>query len=294
MILELFLENSSFNVELIDDSNFYDRIYELEYVREKIIENKEKIYRNDQIYEMSFLNEKKLWEWLYNDNSSKYKDERLILRKLIDQASSISDERYIDIIQNVKNLQAPTPQALVCLISDSVELHITNYNDLLKSYRFYIMRVRTPEEFLEFVQVCYPNLYFHPKLIESLKTLSAPVNRYIIEIDRHLSALNDEFNEIFAAYRREGLNKVLEVFSSFSKIACTLEGDSESARKRFTFDFESNNGETVRLKCEPHTKIDRTGLPGDSKFRFDRIYFHPGSDNIADGKILIAHIGKHL
>lgn len=75
---------------------------------------------------------------------------------------------------------------------------------------------------------------------------------------------------------------------------CSLEGNAESARRRFTFQFINNLGSEEELVCEPHTKLEGTNQIGDTEFLFDRIYFHGGKENITNGKTLIAHIGQHL
>jgi hypothetical protein len=41
-------------------------------------------------------------------------------------------------------------------------------------------------------------------------------------------------------------------------------------------------------------KVSGSDSAGDSAFHFNRIYFHPGRLEIANGKVLVGHIGGHL
>ena len=97
--------------------------------------------------------------------------------------------------------------------------------------------------------------------------------------------------------KEQSMIKVLEMFSAITQIACSMEGDPKHARKSLTFPFQDKDGCVVpvtSVTCEPHTKLEKTGKKGDAQYRFDRIYFHPGIETVALGKVLVGHIGKHL
>jgi hypothetical protein len=73
-----------------------------------------------------------------------------------------------------------------------------------------------------------------------------------------------------------------------------MEGDSEGVHKRLTFCFDRGLEDRIEVVCELHTKLESIGHRGNSKYRFDRIYFSQGKAELFGNKVLIAHIGKHL
>jgi hypothetical protein len=222
-------------------------------------------------------------------------DELRFLRLLIDHTPTITTSEYNSITRQINTHTCVSPSAFICFHETTVDpLYIKDSFGPLAARRFYLRAVSTEKEFLESASLCFPVLFFHPRIEQTMKQLSAPLSRFIDEIIFHLSALNDQFSPLFQIHKKENLDKVLEIFSAQEQIAATLEGDAKEAKKRLTFSFESMNGEIVDIICEPHTKLEGLRKKGDSQYRFDRIYFHPGRPDIHDGKILVAHIGKHL
>lgn len=296
MNLSIFLETDSFFVDKETMDFITSRIEDLEIVREQAIENGDKLLKSDDIYEVPFINGDELYKWLYDSLTPEHEAIRRLLMKLVHQSGSVGSHDYISAVQAIKGLSCGQPMALMCfMMEDFMELHIRDFYELILSHRFYLRDVKLPEEFSKSTKYCYPNLVFNSDVDKTLKTLSAPLNEYIGELNRHLSALNDSFLQLFSEYKSQSLTKVLEMFSAGNQIICSMEGNPASAKKRFAFTFQADDGNDVTVICEPHTKLEHTGKAGDTEYRFDRIYFHPGIEAIAGGKkVLVGHIGMHL
>lgn len=117
-------------------------------------------------------------------------------------------------------------------------------------------------------------------------------NKYVFAktIVHCLSCLNDSFK---ACLIPNNIPETLRRFSSISRIATTNEGSAER-RGDLSFSFLNSKGQEELVYCEPHMKVSGSDSAGDSAFHFNRIYFHPGRPEIADGKVLVGHIGGHL
>lgn len=293
MSLHLYFETESF-YNTTEPSSLYDRVSELQTIFDKAQEMGDQVKKNDSIYEADFYNDKKLYEWLYVNVDRSSSIERQMLARLLDRSESVDDNEYANVKMQSETMKLYDDIGLICYShTGNTELHINEELDLVKLHRYYLKNYTEISLFIEEAEICFPHLYFHEGIKQSVKTLSSPFNEYIYEVIRHLSALNDDFVDLFSE-NSNNLRKALTLFETKSKLECTLEGDRESARSRFSFQFQNVNGITVDVICEPHTKLEGTGIKGDSKYRFDRIYFHQGSSMIEDGKVLIAHIGAHL
>lgn len=295
MNLNLLLESATFVINSEDLYYIESRIEELDNVREQAELNGDRLFKHISIYEVPFINGIMLCDWLYDSSNPETETIRRVLMKLIDQNTTIDDDQYHIRVREINNYECDQPWALACLIrNEFLELHIRNFRDLISAYRYYLKNVNSEREYYEFASRCFPNLVFHSNIPHSLKTLSAPLNEYI-NIIKHLSAINDSFMQIFMDNKTQGLPKVLEIFSSINQLACSLEGNPESARERLSFTFTGDDGQDITVICSPHTKLEYTGKPGDQEYRYDRIYFHQGLEDIAGGgKILIGYIGYHL
>ncbi|KUP31873.1 hypothetical protein AU385_13900 [Bacillus halotolerans] len=293
MSLHLYFETESF-YNTTEPSSLNDRVSELQTIFDKAQEMGDQIKKNDSIYESEFYNAKKLYEWLYVDDDRSSSIEKIMLARLLDRSESVDDNEYANVKMQLETMKLYDDIGFICYSPTGyTELHINNESDLVKLHRYYLRNYTDISLFIEEAGICFPHLYFHEGIKQSVNTLSSPFNEYINEVIRHLSALNDDFVNLFSE-NKNNLRKALTLFESKSNLECTLEGDRESARSRFSFQFQNINGITVDVVCEPHTKLEGTGNKGDSKYRFDRIYFHQGNSTIEDGKVLIAHIGGHL
>ena len=277
----------------------YDQLIDLQELKELLIASGDKALKSDDIYNQELFQGVEIYRILF-EREYQYQlpisvEEVKMLNKIIEQSSTINEDNYNQILEDVKSNNLTKPYGLLCcyLFKDE-HLHINSFETLIKVRRHFLNLIGNIKDFVEACALCFPNLYFHPKIEKSIATLSAPFNVYKNEVIRHLSVINDIFHPLYKEARNEGLISILKTVESEGSIKCTLEGNAASAKQRLEFNFLNSLGVDEKLICEPHTKLEGTNAPGDTKYRYDRIYFHEGRENIADGKTLIAHIGDHL
>lgn len=300
MNISVILKNDSFSY-MANKNNLplYDFLINLQETKEILINIGDKSYRNDRLY-MEQISEgvelyKILFEKSYQTETGVTGEEVRMLNKLIEQNSLIDDSEYDRIVDNIIQQQINEPFALMCcFLTDTLPYHANTPNSLLMVRRELLSLTNDIQEFINGCSFCFPNLYFHPNLVNTIRSLSAPFSKLKFEIIRHLSAINDIFHPLYKEHHSGGINDILRVLQAEGELSCSLEGNAESARRRLTFKFQNNQGEHEEIVCEPHTKLEGTNLPGDTEYLFDRIYFNGGKENIVNGKTLIAHIGSHL
>lgn len=297
MNLELYLESQSFDYRNVSDTiDLSKAFFDLDNVRDAATEVGDYIRKSDGVYDIEILPGIKIYEVIYCDaaNDKLTAEERKLLRLLIDHIPTVEEEEYELKSIQINNGNCEQPSALIGLKQVELrQLFVSSTEELIGVRRFYLSTIRDEKEFLHSAPMCFPNIYFHPCIEQTMKQLSAPLPKFIHEIIYHLSSLNDTFPILFELHRKENMDKVLEVFTSQKQIAASMQGSAKEAKERMTFTFTTLNGEEIDIVCEPHTKLEGTGAKGDKKYRFDRIYFHPGLPHIEHGKVLVAHIGKH-
>ncbi|MBX7240121.1 MAG: hypothetical protein K1X92_00135 [Bacteroidia bacterium] len=304
MKTDFYLLNHSFRYqEGISLSDLEERLKHLatdyDYIRQ--YKDRDKVRRHESIYEEVLFGNDSVMDILYNGKLKGVIDRDAIeaLRTIIDksEADSISSQEVIErLLQEHSQEQV---YGLLCLHPiDNVPKEFLVYNKYnWLSFHRYFLGVY-PKNVAFYFQECkkyFPELHFHERNETTINTLFDKFTKKIIE---HLSHLHDSFNNC----KTDPYNRV-ETLKRFS-VACDLdeeasnEGDA-SRKKAFTFSFENNRGVFEEVCCEPHLKLCRSdAYPGDAEYYFYRIYFHEGKTdkdtNIANGKILIGHIGKHL
>jgi len=251
----------------------------------------------DCLYNSEIIPGTFLYQMLYEEGASPVSFEMTkTILLIIDRATTVDCASAHQLSATLAGGVPACNMSLIYFYRASIQntMGIFSKNEIIQVRRIYLAFF-CPDvlEFLRSSSKPFPNLYFHPSVEQSVKTLSCCFTDFLPEIVRHLSALNDYFKTIFDDYQSSGLTEITKRFSTSTGIECTLEGDL-AKKQRLKFDFTNDQGQALTLICEPHTKLTQSGLPGDNTFRFDRIYFHQGKPDIAEGKILIAHIGEHL
>ncbi|QOS92057.1 hypothetical protein [Peribacillus sp. JNUCC41] len=300
MNISMILKNDSFvHTANLNSNPLYDLLIDLQETKEILINLGDKTYRNDRLYMAQFSSGVELYKILFDKEHQKEAgitgEEVKMLNKVIEQNSSIENDEYDKIVNDIIQKQVNEPYALLCFyLTNTLPYHANTPNTLLNVRRELLLLTNDLQDFVTACPFCFPNLQFHPDLVNTLRGLSAPFKKYKFEIIRHLAAINDIFHPLYKENQNGGINENLKVLKAEGELSCSLEGNAESARKRLTFQFKNNLDIDEEVVCEPHTKLEGTNQPGDTEYRYDRIYFHGGKENIANGKTLIAHIGGHL
>lgn len=259
-----------------------------------IREAQEQIYRCNTIYEVPIFEEYTIMNIIWPNTNILDRDHRLFLQIIIDHSeeSSYSPEEVVELVLLHDDT---TVNGVLCLypVGGSLpqEHLVYSENDWRKFHRHFLgLYPGPPEYFLSECNKCFPKLYFHERNQHALTTFKGGFNVFADQIVAALGALNDmlmdqlDFRDIPGSLKR---------FSSISGFETTNEGNI-SRKKILTFRFPGHLGRENDIYCEPHVKISRSSQPGDNTFYFYRIYFHFGKDDIADGRILVGHIGEHL
>lgn len=231
--------------------------------------------------------------WLYNYNSQpELRDIKKELSIQLNKATSIDEELYLAYIQAIDELDASRGLIMSICCKEKNVLYIGTPSRYWEAKQWYLARYVRKNEFLTEAIACFPNLYFHSNVYSSFNTLNGDFITERPIIVNHLQALN-EFKKRFNILSNVGVGyrEMCAEFEAIYAIECSPQA-SRSATINLCFDFPNiQTSTTEKLCCELHTKLKWQGMDREHQ---DRIYFHPGKYGIADGKVLIVHIGTHL
>ena len=305
MKADLYLFNSSFiDKDEISPDIFCDNLRELQKtilhinkINNQFPSEKDQVFRNNDIFEITIFKNITISEFLYGGNAyfSKFRNEKLVLSKiLLNHAKQINstDEEMLDNVKNYSDI----PRCLLCLHSIDVgeiddKLIIQTKEHWDNFHRYFLSKNPVDESnFYYESQKYFTSIYFHLNVEASLKRLEGGLEKFAKTIVYNLTQLNDNFSEINNPSDRI---RTLREFSSICKVDASAEGDTRR-RSSLTFEFIDENSNPISIYCEPHLKLGKNDLPGDTHFYSNRIYFHEGKTDVEGGRILVAHIGKHL
>jgi hypothetical protein len=261
------------------------------------------VFSDREIYYLDLLDEKPFCDWLYDttsDNPS-VKEKKLLLQKALERSNKVDTNVYESIMEKIESQTRTSPdfsqrKAFITLNAESItEWYIREKTELPILYRIYKHNAKNPAELLANIEQCFLNLYFHNNILNSLKTLNRNFSDAKEEIIEHLTAI-DHFIEEARAFRKNtttGYIALSAQFTSIYGIPCSPQGGRSGVsdlKANFSYKDENNLEVICEIKCEMHTKFSTHN--GDPENQ-DRLYFHPGRDEIESGKILVYHIGDH-
>ncbi len=295
MTSEFYLLSHSFrfpeNITVADlESRIKDFSENCEWIRKH---DSEKIFVHDSVYEEIIFPNISTMELMYNPVHRKTFDRDTIefLRKIVDkseQTNLTSEEISILLTEHSENQVF----GLLCLHkTDFAEEKYLVYDthNWLDFHRYFLgIYPKNTSFFFSECQKYFPALFLHQRNKETINKIFPDFTQKIIY---HLTCLNDHFREIRKTHYF--LPDALKTFSIVCKLDenASLEGDAKR-KKDLTFDFLNTNHELEKVCCDPHLKLCRNDR--EQEYFYHRIYFHEGKENIANGKILIGHIGEHL
>lgn len=233
-------------------------------------------------------------DWIFDMRpQSEYREQKRELMLLIEMSKPAGRTEYEAILSEIEG-QACQKELSVSIHTDSGNvLYVDTVARLLDAKRWFLASRVSRSDFSTEAPECFPRLFFHGRVGSSMNTLCANFTRERPLIVEHLAALDGfapEFRRMSGA--GNGNTDMAHAFEDFygHRIECSPENDRDTARK-LDFPFTSKNREEKILRCELHTKLKWDDM---DKEHQDRIYFHPGDSLVADGRVLIAHIGEHL
>jgi len=304
MVAEFYIIPESFADNLILTAcEIEERIKNLaqDFVLIKQYKDTNKIYVNQEIYSVIFINKVTISDLLFCPTIREKHIDRdvwLALQKIILESAE-TDLIIGEIIELLPKYNEEICYGLIAFNKieniDSKYQIIYNINDWYFFRRQYLGIYPHPNDGEYFIEECrkyFPNLFFHER---NKKTVTYILKDCSKKLVYHLEALNDKFMNSY----NMGMDRTqtLKHFSLAAELdeTASLEGDA-SRKTALTFAFINDKGLQENVCCEPHLKLCyNDDYPGDTSYSNDRrIYFHEGKQNIQQGKILIGHIGKHL
>ncbi|RKZ37390.1 MAG: hypothetical protein DRQ49_16305, partial [Gammaproteobacteria bacterium] len=260
-----------------------------------IKEHDDKILKHDSIYDEFIYPDLMLWEFLYSNKGKNIfsRDIKKFLLKIIDHSES-TNRTVEEIIQRLDKHHEATIYGLLCLHEvKSIEEKYLVYNrhNWFAFHRYFLGQYPISENhFYHECQKYFSQLFFHERVEKTLKDLEKSLHDFSKIIVHHLTLLNDEFCKY---YNQSNRIDSLKNFSSACNVDASPQGNAKD-KPKMTFEFVNDSNIKEFICCEPHLKLGKSDDSGNSHYYFNRIYFHEGKENIANGKILIAHIGKHI
>jgi hypothetical protein len=295
ILTESFIKNPDFTKDEIESKT---KSLAQDFVRIKKYKDTNQLYVHPDIYNVNFIENSSLSDLLFNNDGANGKldrDVRLALKKIIieSKVTNCTSQEVIEIL-------LPEHDENRChgLIGFNTIDHVEpkyqivyNLNGWFQFRRHYLGLYPKNENF--FINECvkyFPNLEFHEK---NRTTVGAILGNFSKKIVYHLTALNDRFRESENGVRHR--TQVLAHFSGNCSLdeTATLEGNAKR-KPDFTFEFMDDEKNTQKVCCEPHMKLCKSDLKGDSTYHQHRIYFHEGFEKVSNNKILVGHIGEHL
>ncbi|PHV69596.1 hypothetical protein CS063_14900 [Sporanaerobium hydrogeniformans] len=248
--------------------------------------NKLSIKTPSDLYNTKICSELELFEYLFYDDQGQNEDIRSLIREIIEKDIKTGDISFDDLIYLLNSDYYKAYKALISHKQVEIDidenLKVLDPKGYLAPYRFYLSHSETLEEFQEAMKDCFPHLLFHNRVYQTMNAKLRDIGSFQEELIRHLSAINDYAKEV---YEEVGNREFYRVFKSRYNIECSGRGSRECG-DGFKCKFSNRSGIEEEVTCNPHTKLYNS-------YSEYRIYFSFGKESIADGKILIGHIGGH-
>lgn len=160
-----------------------------------------------------------------------------------------------------------------------------------------------PSSFIPECRKYFSNLSIHDNCISSLVDDDFEYLKLIPrKIVYYLSCLNDKFEEVRLSHRELGANPNVILADFSGQYGLDKDGSLQQRPEKkpyLTFDFVNTVGCSCTVLCEPHLKIEHEDNNCKIKnIDYDkfhpRIYFSYTNPEVAEGKILVGSIGKHI
>jgi hypothetical protein len=164
--------------------------------------------------------------------------------------------------------------------------------------QYFVEHIPSRQDFVESVKSYFPNLHFSSSIASGLSNFQGTTYPDIVKtIIYHLTALNDDFIDLFKVHHAEGADSVCDMLEAkFSPLDNSL-GASRDANGivELLFNFTDDNGIKRDFDCNLHTKFEsyfELQNPNHT-LKSNRIYFHQPTNDFMKGKVLVGRIGRH-
>ncbi|MFI3214471.1 MAG: hypothetical protein R3Y24_14180 [Eubacteriales bacterium] len=269
--------NGIINQELIEivlpSSNIEDKLDKIIQLIEEIEKYNAKIYTEQSLWEVE-----EFVEWIYSGKGDSLTDLKRELSIKINKSISVDHTHNIP------------EQTKFTIAKNSVGNKFYLIPDY---YRFKqsILAGEIKNDFVNDLSECFSRIYFDETVRTSVNSLNNRFEDIRGEIVHHLAAI-DQYNQFFLELSANGKSnqELSSSFREFSHVDCSPQAGREHVGALYRT-YMKLNGEEKELCCELHTKFDTYNR---NREKQDRIYFHPGDEEVKEGKSIVVHIGTHL
>jgi hypothetical protein len=255
------------------------RIVALEAIDLFLREKHRNAQRDEEVYNAQIRPGLEVWRMLYENQTLFSDDVRKILAGILDRAKSFE-------AQHPEN----RPLAQIGLWRDG-ERFIEEKNDWYRFRRETLHQCGvTQSSFFEQIKLIFPQFKFSIGFPNCLGSLEGDLSGFLPTIIRALDSLHEQLKPTLG---KQPIVEGLKQFTAVSGFETTMEGSAER-NSALTFSFKADNGDVQKIVCAPHMKLSSSGVPGDTKHYFNRIYFNPYQADEESQVIYIGHVGGHL
>lgn len=245
-------------------------------------------WMHEDLYWVKIVDDISLSDLVYDDNNEWLdKDEKRTLMEQLGRCKDLDGNSGLTPVQQV-DAWLENKIAAGCIILPKgqpvANLPIVDMETLLAFYR------RVPEladctelEYIQHAALAFPDLHFKPGIDKEFRKFSEDFPTMRPKITWAASVLNDQLSLLWVQYR--GNRVQIEQYLS-GEIGYPTSPESNNTHNNKQAMKERNasfDGHTVC--CEWHVKF---------KPQTDRLHFHPGTKEIANGKPLICHFTGHF
>lgn len=293
-----YIISQSFTAEGISLAEIITRLsaFVAEYATIDTFGNENKVIVDENIYETILPNGISLGEYIFTTEGAEgeERDLKSALQKMLQRhTESLTLEQICNRIASNSKERCTGIISIVPIEGVANKSQIVYDKDSWYDFRRYHLGL-FPGDAIYFMDECkkyYPNMVFHE---HNKKSVGVILQDFAQTIIFHLNGIHDILPVLMEEHpdiNQTQLLRTLSIKAKFPEIATPEGGD---AKQNMKFKFESDKKQDVEVLCELHAKLCYDDSNNGKYHKDKRIYFHKGRPDIAGGKILIGHIGKHL
>lgn len=268
-----------------------------EYSTINSFDDENEIIVDENVFYAMLPNGMELWQYAFDieNASGQERDMKSLLQRILQRRiESISMEQISDMINKNSIDKCVGIISMVPINGIAGKSQIVYDKNSWYDFRRYHLGLFHGEAnyFIDECRKFYPNMFFHEHNKESIGVI---LKNFAQTIIFHLNGIHDILPELMKKHPDFNQTELLSMLSDKAKFheVATPEGGRNKKHLKFCFK-KDNEDKEIEVLCELHAKLCYDDS-NDGKYHKDkRIYFHKGRKDIAGGKILIGHIGKHL
>lgn len=205
-----------------------------------------------------------------------------LISKYLSKGQRITEDEYKEISTIINDKKLKDTLIISFHFSKENVLYVFDVKRYLEAKQWYLSEFVNQDRFVDEAVECFPNLVFHENVSSSINTLNADFRIVRPFIVKHLCALNRYHQDTSSSKDstmsfREIASEIQELYS----IECSTQSGRDTVEDLYYTFKDEKTGVTDKVCCELHTKLKWKDM---DKEHQDRIYFHPGKEDIYNKK----------